>query len=251
RAKSAIRRSLRDEDRERFVKFGRELIRTSFEAVGRSATQKALGLAAKTLGYSGAEDMLEDVGSYTLQSRDVVRAVYPDLAPKPRAEIEPGRAVIGLEADQSFHRAPCCQPVPGERIVGITFRGSGVVIHAIDCPNVALYEEEPERWVDLRWQEGQHGVAYTVNVEVTLSNDAGVLGRICTLIGEQAANISDLEFTHRNADFYRLIIAIDLRDDEQLHTVLTVLEADPNVAEVNRHRDPALLTSGAEKAQAS
>ncbi|MEM6275937.1 MAG: bifunctional (p)ppGpp synthetase/guanosine-3',5'-bis(diphosphate) 3'-pyrophosphohydrolase [Pseudomonadota bacterium] len=251
RAKSAIRRSLREEDHERFVKLGRELTRTSFESVGRSATQKALRIAAKALGLKSAEDMLARVGSSEIASRDVVQAVYPDLAPKPRAEIDPERAVIGLDADQSFVRAPCCQPVPGERIVGITFRGKGVVVHAIDCENMGLYEAESERWVDLRWQEGRHALSNTVSVEVTISNDAGVLGRICTLIGEQSANISDLTFLDKKPDFYRLVIDIDLRDVGHMHAVMTALEADANVAEVSRYRDPARLTFGAEKAQAS
>ncbi|MEM1100086.1 MAG: bifunctional (p)ppGpp synthetase/guanosine-3',5'-bis(diphosphate) 3'-pyrophosphohydrolase [Pseudomonadota bacterium] len=251
RAKSAIRRSLREEDRQRFIKLGRELTRTSFEAVGRSATLKALRTAAKSLGIESADEMLARVGASELASREVVQAVYPDLAPKPRAEIDPKRAVLGLDADQSFHRAPCCQPVPGERIVGITYRGKGVVVHAIDCENMQLYEDEPERWVDLRWQEGRHGVSNTVSVEVTISNDAGVLGRICTLIGEQNANISDLTFLDKKPDFYRLVIDIDLRDQVHLHTVMTVLEADANVAEVARYRKPARLTSGADRAQAS
>ena len=250
RAKSAIRRSLREEDRERFIRLGRELTRTSFEAVGRSVTGKALRIAAKALGIPDADEMLSRVGASELAPRSVVRAVYPDLAPTPLTEIDPESAVIGLDADQSFHRALCCQPVPGERIVGITFRGKGVVVHAIDCPNMQHYEEEPDRWVDLRWQDGRHALSNTVSVEVTISNDAGVLGRICTLIGEQSANISDLNFLDKKPDFYRLVIDIDLRDVEHLHAVMTVLEADPNVAEVQRHRDPTRLTFGAERAQA-
>ncbi|MEM6477618.1 MAG: bifunctional (p)ppGpp synthetase/guanosine-3',5'-bis(diphosphate) 3'-pyrophosphohydrolase [Pseudomonadota bacterium] len=251
RAKSAIRRSLREEDRERFVRLGRELTRTSFEAVGRSVTQKALRLAAKTLGVADADTLLAQVGASEIASRQVVRAVYPDLAPRNDTEIAPERAVIGLSADQKFHRASCCQPVPGERIVGITFRGEGVVVHSIDCPNMALYENDLDRWVDLRWHEGRHSLSNTVSVELTISNDAGVLGRICTLIGEQKANISDLKFLDKKPDFYRLVIAIDLRDLEHLHMVMTVLEADANVAEVSRYRDPSRLTFGAERAQAS
>jgi len=251
RAKSAIRRSLREEGRQRFIKLGRELTRTSFEAVGRAGTGKALRIAARALGITDADEMLARVGASELAPRAVVQAVYPDLAPKPLKEIDPERAVIGLAEDQSFHRAACCQPVPGERIVGITFRGKGVVVHAIDCENMIKFEHEPERWVDLRWQEGRHGVSNTVSVEVTISNDAGVLGRICTLIGEQSANISDLRFLDKKPDFYRLVIEIDLRDLEHLHAVMTVLEADPNVAEVLRYRDPERLTFGADKAQAS
>jgi guanosine-3',5'-bis(diphosphate) 3'-pyrophosphohydrolase len=146
--------------------------------------------------------------------------------------------VIGLSPDQQFQRAHCCQPVPGERIVGITYRGRGVVVHGIDCPALAELEEQPERWVDLQWHSGQHPAVHTVSLEITISNDAGVLGRICTLIGEQKANISDLHFVDRKPDFYRLIVDVDLRDAEHLHNVLLALEAESDVASVARHRDP-------------
>jgi GTP diphosphokinase / guanosine-3',5'-bis(diphosphate) 3'-diphosphatase len=238
RAKTAIRRSLREEDRERFIKLGAELARVAFENVGKKATEKALRTAAKALAIEDTDELLARLGSAEITAREVVRAIYPDLAQRPGDEVEERRAVVGLDQGQSFRRAPCCQPVPGERIVGITFRGQGVVVHAIDCPALADFEEQPERWVDLRWQDGVHKAVNTVTLDLTITNDAGVLGRICTLIGEQSANISDLTFTDRKPDYYRLCIDVDLRDAEHLHRVMTALEAESNVSAIARHRDP-------------
>jgi len=235
RAKSAIRRSLREEDRERFIKLGRELARVAFEHIGKKATDKALATAARTLGLAEAEDLLARLGSAELTARDVVGTLYPELAAAPQGEVvEESRAVVGLPEGEISTRAQCCQPVPGERIVGITYRGQGVIVHAIDCPVLVDFEEQPERWVDLRWHSGPHGAVHTVSMQVAISNDAGVLGRICTLIGEQKANISDLHFIDRKQDFYRLLIDVDLRDVEHLHMVQTALEADSDVAEITR-----------------
>ena len=239
RAKTAIRRMLREEDRERFIKLGAELARVAFENVGRKATEKALRTAARALAVEDVDELLARLGAAELTAREVVRAIYPDLAQRPGEEVDAARAVVGLTDGQSFRRAPCCQPVPGERIVGITFRGQGVVVHAIDCPALAAYEEQPERWVDLHWQEGTHRAVNTVSLDMTISNDAGVLGRICTLIGEQRANISDLTFVDRKPDYYRLLIDVDLRDAEHLHRVMTALEAESAVSAIRRHRDPA------------
>jgi guanosine-3',5'-bis(diphosphate) 3'-pyrophosphohydrolase len=237
RAKAAIRRSLREEDRGRFVKLGQELARAAFDHVGRKATDKALRTAAKMLGLADENDLLARLGSAELTARKVLETLYPELSTSQADEVDAQRPVIGLGADQTFKRALCCQPVPGERIVGITYPGRGVIVHAIDCPALEELEEQPSRWVDLHWQSGRHAPAYTVTLDVAISNDAGVLGRICTLIGEQKANISDMKFIERKPDFYRLLIDVDLRDVEHLHMVMTALEAETDVAQVARVRN--------------
>ena len=237
RAKAAIRRSLREEDRGRFVKLGHELARAAFDHVGRKATDKALRTAAKRLGLADEIDLLARLGSAELTGRKVLEALYPELTQAQSDEVDAKRAVVGLGADQTFRRAQCCQPVPGERIVGITYRGQGVVVHAIDCPALEEFEEQPTRWVDLHWQPGRHPPAYTVTLDLAISNDSGVLGHVCTLIGAQKANISDLRFIERKPDFYRLLMDVDLRDVEHLHMVMTALEAETDVAQVTRHRD--------------
>jgi GTP pyrophosphokinase/guanosine-3',5'-bis(diphosphate) 3'-pyrophosphohydrolase len=163
--------------------------------------------------------------------------LYPEAVES--GEIQASSAVIGLGDHQSFQRADCCQPVPGERIVGISYRGRGVVVHSIDCHALEDVAEQSNRWVDVQWHSGKHAAVHTVSFELTIANDAGVLGRICSLIGEQKANISDLRFVDRKPDYYRLIVDVDLRDIEHLHAVMLVLEADSDVAEVKRHRNLA------------
>ena len=240
RAKAAIRRSLREEDRSRFIRLGSELVRVAFEHVNRKVTDKALRTAAKALAMPGADELLARIGAAEISAQQVIGALWPDLAPS-ADEIDASRAVAGLQADQEFTRAPCCTPLPGERIVGITYRGKGVVIHAIDCPVLAGFEDQPERWVDLRWREGRHPAVYSSRLNLTIRHDAGVLGRICTLIGAQGANISDLEFLDRKPDFYRLRVDVDLRDSEHLHALMTALEAESDVAQVARIRDPSAV----------
>jgi GTP diphosphokinase / guanosine-3',5'-bis(diphosphate) 3'-diphosphatase len=239
RAKAAIRRSLREEDRDRFIRLGRELVRVSFEHVGRKVTDKALRTAARQLRLPSAEELLARIGSAENSAKEVLDILYPELA-EHQDEIDFRRPIAGLEADANFKRAPCCAPLPGERIVGITYRGAGVVIHAIDCPVLAEFENAPERWVDLQWREGRHPAAYSTVLSLTIRHDSGVLGRICSLIGTQGANISNLEFIDRKPDFYRIEVEVELRDHEHLHNLLTALEAESDVAQVARVRDPAL-----------
>jgi GTP diphosphokinase / guanosine-3',5'-bis(diphosphate) 3'-diphosphatase len=240
RAKAAIRRSLREEDRSRFVILGRELALAAFDHVGRPATDKALRTAAKMLGLADETELLAQLGSAELMARRVVSTLYPELSLADPEVADNTRPILGLAPDQIVNRPKCCQAVPGERIVGITYRGKGVVVHTIDCPALQEFEQQPNRWIDLNWEPGRHAPVHTVTLEITIANDAGVLGRICTLIGVQKSNISNLVFADRKPDFYRLLIDVDLRDVEHLHTVMTVLEAEIDVAHIGRYRDVRL-----------
>ena len=241
KAKTEIRRSLRQVDRDRFIKLGQELARSAFSAVDKKVTDKALQTAANNLRLGSGDEILARLGSAELSGREVVQAVYPDLTPKVGKKVDVRRAVVGLEPGQKFDRAGCCEPLPGERIVGITYRGQGVVVHAIDCNKLADLSDQTDRWIDLHWYDGLHPAVYGATLDLTIGNGAGVLGRICTLIGDAGANISDLEFLDRKPDFYRLLIYLQVRDAEQLHALLLTLEAESEVASVARFRD---LTKG-------
>ena len=238
RAKAAIRRMLREEDRERFIKLGRELALVAFEQLGKKATDKALETAARAIGLKSGAEMLARIGSAELSARSVVARIYPELAGQTETNaVEVRRAVIGLPAGAETRRAQCCQPVPGERIVGITYLGRGPIVHAIDCPALADFDDSPERWIDLHWTEGRHAPIHNVTIDVTISNQKGVLGRICTLIGEQNANISDLNFIDRKLDYFRLLIDVDVRNAEHLHAVMMAVELDSDVASLQRSRN--------------
>jgi GTP pyrophosphokinase/guanosine-3',5'-bis(diphosphate) 3'-pyrophosphohydrolase len=238
RAKAAIRRSVRDEDRERYEKLGREMMRLAFESVGRRMTDKWLDAAARAAGIRTVPDLLSRVGIAELSARSVVAKLFPDLAPAEPEAHPVASPVVGLDPDTPFRRAACCQPVPGERIVGITYRGKGVVAHAIDCEVLAGFEDQPERWVDLRWADGAQRPVHGITLDLMILNSAGVLGRVCSLIGAQKANITDLRFVDRKPDYFRLLVEIDVSDAAHAHRILTLLGAEADVSQATRHRDP-------------
>ncbi|KID12448.1 RelA/SpoT family protein [Ponticoccus alexandrii] len=249
KAKTAIRRALREANKERYARLGRELARVAFERHGKKCTDKVLAKAADTLRKDDVETLLAQLGSAELAPRAVVEAVYPNLVIVDAQLADADNPVIGLDHNQNFSRAPCCQPLPGERIMGLSRPGRGVQVHAIDCAALADFEDESAPWLDLHWAEGTHPAAYPVSLELVIGNDAGVLGRICTLIGEQKANISDLNFVDRKPDFYRLMLDVELRDAGHLHSVISALEAENNVASVERRRDPGLAAAHAAAAR--
>ena len=236
KAKTAIRRALREADRDKYIIMGQQLLRAAFEHFGKKASDKALENVAKKLRVNDVQELYARLGSAELQPRDIINVIFPDFSTTKGPEIDKKLAVIGLAEGQSFNRRPCCQPLPGERIVGIATTGKGVSVHSIDCPTLVSFEDNMDLWLDLHWHAGKHPSIYPITLELTISNDAGVLGRVCTIVGDLGANISDMEFLDRKLDFFKLILTIDLRDVEHLHAILSRLDGEHAVATVSRTR---------------
>ncbi len=239
RAKSAIRRSLRDEHKAGHIRLGAEIARVALGKIGKKATDKALSTAAKNMGLGSKDDLLAQIGTTQVTGNDLAMALYPELLKKAEVKGEkPAAEVVGLKEGQSHIPAKCCKPLPGERIVGIIARGRGVVVHTIDCDALEAYEGEPDNWIDLRWTEGMSTATHNTTIEIIMANDAGVLGRICTLIGEHNANIADIHFTDRKPDFYRIMVDMQVRNATHMMHIRTAIEADADIASVIRYRNP-------------
>ena len=238
RAKSAIRRSLKHERRVENIRLGNAIARNAFEKVNKKPTERALVTAAKKIGSKTADDILAALGAAELTGIELMKLIYPEMfkgenLPEYSSDVI---SFVGLPAGAKGKTAKCCKPLPGERIVGISRKGKGVLIHAIDCQQLIDFEEKNENWLDLRWPEKFGTEGYSSSVIVTLLNKAGVLGKICSLIGEQKANITDIKFFEERADYYIIYIELDVRNIEHLMNILSAITADEDVAEASRYR---------------
>lgn len=241
KAKAAIRRALRREHRESYVRLGQEIANLALRRVGKRATQKAILTAAKQLTRGDAEELLAQIGAADVSGQKLVEVLYPELVEEHEeaASTKPDQGIIGLSKGDKAIQCKSCRPLPGERVVGIVLKGQGVTVHAIDCNKLERFEDKGGSWLDLKWPDGSLRAEHSALLQVVIANDAGVLGRICTLIGEQKANITNINFVDRKPDFYRMVIEVEVRDVKHLLHVQTAVEADSDVTEVVRFRDDA------------
>jgi len=242
RAKAAIRRSLRERLRGEQIVLGRDLAEQSFARAGRSGGKKALAAAAAKLGFASVEAMLVQLATGETTGRQMVAAVYPsppDTAfPTPSDVATKKSGIRGIRRGAAIRFCTCCWPIPGDRIVGLS-RPGGVVVHAISCPLLAEYEDDLERWHDLTWdREASHEPTNLARINVTLANQPGALGTVCTLVGEQHANIDNLEVTTRKPDFFLMSVDLEVRDVKHLSDILTALRAQSFVSQVERAVTP-------------
>ncbi|HUI20384.1 MAG TPA: bifunctional (p)ppGpp synthetase/guanosine-3',5'-bis(diphosphate) 3'-pyrophosphohydrolase [Methylocella sp.] len=263
KARSAIRRATRDAVRAQYATLGRQIVTRAFERAGKAFTEDKLKSALPRLGRTTIEEALAAVGRGEMFSGDVVRAVYPEfmeerkaIAPRPRGEAgwfgmkkatslvfkfpgsEPDKTSIpiqGPHGDLPVRFAPNGGAVPGDRIVGILTPGEGITIYPIQSPDLTAFDEEPERWLDVRWdiEESRHEL-FPARIRITAINEPGTLGTVATVIGDHAANIDDIVIKPLSADFREMTIDIEVNDLKHLNTIMSHLRARPVVSKVER-----------------
>ena len=239
RAKTAIRRKLREEKRVENIKIGKEIARVSFEKIGKKVTEKALITAAKKLFISNVDDLLASLGSVELTGDELIKTLYPKKITGLSIPNFGQRKIsfVGLDPNQQANTAACCMPVPGERIVGIAEKQKGIIIHAIDCDNLENIDNNTRNWLDLRWPDGDIQNSHPTCLTISMYNGVGVLGRICSLIGERGANITNIDFIDRKPDFYSIVIEMHVKDLKHLSSIMTLIEADIDISVVTRTRE--------------
>ena len=257
RARHRIRAFLRTEETERALGLGREILEKEAARYGKSARdgllkEKSLKAAASALDLSSAKDLILAVGFGRLASGQVMAKLLPpeviQSLPKkkaPAGAAEKGGIPTGGPADSSrvkvkdiqdvlVRPAGCCNPVPGDPIVGFITRGRGVTIHMTDCPNVSVMDYEPERRVEVEWDaetEGQH----TVELHLETVDAKGLLAQISGVIAESDANIVHMHAdTRPEGEGATIRLGIQIHDLSHLERVLRALNGIQGVLKAER-----------------
>ncbi len=125
--------------------------------------------------------------------------------------------------------------LPGERIVGIAIPGEGVTIYPIGAQALKAFEDQPERWLDVRWDmEEVKNERFPARIEVTAINEPGTLAQIAQVIADNGANISNLKITTAAPDFSVMVIDVEVFDVKHLTRLVAQLRAKPVVSSAAR-----------------
>ena len=250
RARSAIRRHIRQTEKEEFTRLGRATVDQTFEAAGKSRKDVSLRPALDRFGVATEDELFGAVGRGRVSPPQVLEALFPGLkadekqAAAARHRIEDGKAAKlyvrggGLTPGVSIHFHEGCSPVPGDRIVGIIEDdGKGLTVHTIDCDSLAAFEDREDGWRDLQWTpEAERNSIARAKLIATIRNSPGVLGQVCTIIGEAGGNIVQLRMHHRQNDFFDVDIDVDVNDARHLTHIAAALRANPSVETVDRRK---------------
>ncbi|MBS1707663.1 MAG: bifunctional (p)ppGpp synthetase/guanosine-3',5'-bis(diphosphate) 3'-pyrophosphohydrolase [Armatimonadetes bacterium] len=151
---------------------------------------------------------------------------------KTRRSVEPTVITSGVD-DVELKRAKCCQPVPGEEVVGYVTRGRGIVIHRKLCPNINKLEEtEAERIIPIRWPSD--GNLYPINLKIICGDRQGLLMDISTIFGESKTNVSAARIQTMPNHTAEIDVTIDVRDTQHLRDLMAKISNYSDVISILR-----------------
>ncbi|WP_300554726.1 bifunctional (p)ppGpp synthetase/guanosine-3',5'-bis(diphosphate) 3'-pyrophosphohydrolase [Maricaulis sp.] len=248
RARAAIRRLIRESERDEFLRIGKIMADHAFRREDLTLIEGDLGDAISRLELGNIEDLYEALGRGRITSADFLNAAFPGRQEerpeaKDRELIEDDKARLfvrgrGLTQGVTLHFASCCSPLPGDRIVGVLIPEKGIEIHTIDCERLAQFEGgEMDRWLDLAWTPEAEGSAVSMaRILAVMHNEPGALAEVARIAGENRANIANVRTLNRAPDFFEMLFDVEVFDTRHLANLLAALRMSQVVVSAERMR---------------
>ena len=250
KAKNRIRHWVKDQERQQSLELGKDLLEKELRKFGFSYN-RALNLdtvkgALSELGFRNFEDLQAAVGYGKVTCNQVLSRIIPEQfkaeAPKPskisqvlgKIRRKPVDAinVQGLEGIL-VRFSKCCNPLPGDEVIGFISQGLGVTVHAADCPRVL--ESDPDRRIEVSWNR-QKGATRSVKIRVYSLDQKGILATITKVITKNAANILRASVYSTNDGRGIQSFEIDVQDVQHLTRVMESVQKIKGVQQVERVR---------------
>ncbi|MBV9347153.1 MAG: bifunctional (p)ppGpp synthetase/guanosine-3',5'-bis(diphosphate) 3'-pyrophosphohydrolase, partial [Pseudolabrys sp.] len=145
----------------------------------------------------------------------------------------PAIPIRGVNGELPVRFAPM-GAVPGDRIVGIVTPGEGITIYPIQSPALSEFEDKPERWLDVRWDDSGAPQRFPARLTVQSVNEPGSLAQVAQVIAENDGNIDNIRMNRQAPDFTDLTIDLGVYDLKHLTAIISQLRAKKVVAKAER-----------------
>jgi GTP pyrophosphokinase len=243
KARSRVNHWFREQNYEASVAAGRAVLEREFHRLGIGDVK--FEKLAQRFEFQKVDDFLEAAGRGDIKPAQIMNALQemlgqdfrapPPIAPRaPGATVKPSGVTIQGIGNLLTRMAKCCNPLPGDPIVGFITRGQGVTIHRQDCANALRHHDEHnERLIEVSWG-AQAGTAYPVEVEVTAHDRAGLLRDITSLLANEKINVLGVRTLTDKQQVAHMIFTLEIPDIETLSRILALLDQIPNVVGVRR-----------------
>jgi len=234
KARAAIRRYVRQRERDELITMGRQIFEDIINRLPVTVGAKALKSALLRLNLESEEDMMLKVGSGKIKDKNLIDALVPDLSDEIDMDVWHTRenivSIRGLTSGLSYNLGNCCNPIPGDRIVGLRIENQPVEVHTIDCRKLA--DGVDNDWIDLSW--GQQSEGGAAKIRAVVYNRPGMLAEVTNIFAYQKANIMNLKLITRDAEFHTFEVDVEVQNTQHLMKIISTLRSSDAVAEIDR-----------------
>lgn len=249
RARHRIRQWLRHEEQSTSIRIGSEILERELKRRRHARlTDAELAKAASALNLTDETHLFASIGQGDINVTQVLRAIYPDFDGRDDAALKasplerlidrmkrPGSSkgirIQGVDG-LMVRYAQCCQPVPGDKVVGYVTRGRGVSIHRGDCPNLLFLAHEPERRLDIDWQESE-GERFVIRLAVEASDRRGLYADLAQAVSETGTDIRSLELKTTDGRVSGAAL-VEVENLAHLEKIIKAVRRVKGVSEVSR-----------------
>ncbi|PGS46126.1 bifunctional (p)ppGpp synthetase/guanosine-3',5'-bis(diphosphate) 3'-pyrophosphohydrolase [Bacillus sp. AFS041924] len=255
-AKNKIRQYFKKQRREENVEKGKELVEKEIKALEcdlkEVLTSENLKRVAEKFNFSNAEDMYAAVGyngitatqiahrltdkfrkRTEVELEDRLKELSSDLKKAPSRRKDAGISVKGVD-NLLIRLSKCCNPVPGDDIVGYITKGRGISVHRSDCVNM-LNDSEEDRFIEVDWEESPTFERdYNVDIEIFGYDRRGLLNEVLSVVNETKTNISSVTGKNDRNKMATITMSLSIRNINHLQKVVDKVKQIPDIYSVRR-----------------
>jgi RelA/SpoT family (p)ppGpp synthetase len=240
KARSQIRHFLKTMQYEEAAALGERMLTQAVRALGAKsseATPDRWERLVRDLGAKSRQEVVADIGLGKRLAAIVARKLLAlTESDQPEARAPAGSIVIHGSEGLAVQFARCCNPIPGDPIIGFIKKGQGLVVHTHDCPTAAKSRGDPEKWLDVEWAPLTDKM-FDVGIRVTVVNQRGVLAKVATAIAEGGSNIDNVSMDEERSLYTTMHFTLQVANRLHLAKVLRALRRVREVVRIARVKD--------------
>ena len=236
KARSQIRKSLRDHEKDEFEKLGKEILKKILLDINKKATKKTLSMLINIFNYDTYRSFYIALGRGEINSNLILETLIPK-SKKNNVKIKEARnrlPINGLVKGQAVNFAECCNPLPGENIVGILNEKKGISVHLINCSVLERFINFPELWYELAWNSDSVNYLQTARISLIVQNKIGSFNKITNCISKLNSNIVDIKINKREEDFFYLDVDVQVTNSKHFNDLLVSLKLEDVIYKAER-----------------
>jgi GTP diphosphokinase / guanosine-3',5'-bis(diphosphate) 3'-diphosphatase len=235
KARSQIRKFLRDHEEDEFEKLGKEILKKFLLDINKKATKKVLTALINGFNYHSYRSFYVAIGRAEISSDEILEMLNPKELNKELIKKNHNYLpIIGLTKGAAVNLAECCNPLHGEDIVGILVEGKGMDVHLLNCSTLDRFSDFPEIWYELMWNKKATGQDQVAKIEITLQNKIGSLNKVTSIIKKAYVNIVDIKLNKRSQDFFEIEVFVKVKNIKHLESLMISLKLEERIYKIVR-----------------